>query len=58
LDVSDAELIARKAAWRAPPPRYKRSYGVLVERHIGQADEGADFDFLERGGPVPEPEIY
>lgn len=58
LDVSDAELAARKAAWVPPPKRYARSYGVLLERHIGQADTGADFDFLERGPAVPEPEIF
>jgi dihydroxy-acid dehydratase len=58
LDVPDEELAARKAAWAPPPKRYPRSYGVLVERHISQADKGADFDFLERGGAVPEPEIF
>jgi dihydroxy-acid dehydratase len=58
LDVSDAELAARKAAWVAPPKRYARSYGVLLERHIGQANDGADFDFLEHGAPVPDPEIF
>jgi hypothetical protein len=31
---------------------------VLVERHIGQANDGADFDFLESGAAVPEPEIF
>ena len=25
---------------------------------VTQADEGCDFDFLHRGGAVPEPEIY
>jgi dihydroxy-acid dehydratase len=58
LDVSAAELDRRRAAWTPPPKRYARSYGMLVERHIGQAHEGADFDFLERGAAVPEPEIF
>lgn len=58
LDVSDAELARRKAAWVPPPLRYARSYGVLLERHIGQANDGADFDFLEQGAAVPEPEIF
>jgi len=58
LDVPAAELDRRRAAWSAPPPRYARSYGMLVERHIGQAHEGADFDFLARGAAVPEPEIF
>ncbi len=58
LDVPDAELARRRAEWKAPPPRFQRSYGVLLERHIGQANTGADFDFLEHGAAVPEPEIF
>ena len=27
-------------------------------QHIGQADEGCDFDFLLAGEKTPEPEIY
>lgn len=60
LDVSDDELAARKAAWAAPAPRYERGYGWMFSRHIRQADEGCDFDFLETafGRPVDEPAIY
>jgi dihydroxy-acid dehydratase len=60
LEVSDDELARRKAAWRAPPPRYERGYGWLFGRHILQADQGCDFDFLETGfgAPVPEPDIF
>jgi dihydroxy-acid dehydratase len=58
LEIDDAELMRRKAEWVRPPPRYARSYGVLLERHIGQANDGADFDFLEQGAPVPDPEIF
>jgi dihydroxy-acid dehydratase len=60
LEVSDAELAARRAAWTPPPPRYERGYGWMFSRHIRQADEGCDFDFLETGfgAPVPEPSIY
>ena len=58
--VDDGELAARKAAWQAPTPRYERGYGVMFARHIKQADEGCDFDFLETdyGAPVEEPAIY
>ena len=58
--VNDGELAARKAAWQAPTPRYERGYGVMFARHIKQADEGCDFDFLETdyGAPVEEPAIY
>jgi dihydroxy-acid dehydratase len=60
LEVSDDELARRKAAWRPPAPRYQRGYGYIFSRHIRQADEGCDFDFLETGfgAPVPEPDIY
>jgi dihydroxy-acid dehydratase len=59
LRVEDAELARRRAAWRPRPPRYERSYAMLYQRHVTQANEGCDFDFLESGvAPVPEPEIY
>ncbi len=60
LEVSDAEMADRRAAWTAPPPRYERGYGWMFSRHILQANEGCDFDFLETafGAAVPEPVIY
>lgn len=59
VDLSDAELAARRARWTPPQPRYERGYGWAFSRHIEQADKGCDFDFLRTdfGGPVPEPEI-
>lgn len=58
--VSEDELAARKAAWKAPEPRYERGYGYMFTKHIEQADKGCDFDFLrsEFGRPVDEPVIY
>jgi dihydroxy-acid dehydratase len=60
LHVSDEELASRKAAWAPPPRRYERGYGWMFSRHILQANEGCDFDFLETtfGAPVGEPVIY
>ena len=58
LHVADDELARRKAAWTAPEPRYARGYGAMFQAHIGQADDGCDFDFLEAGAAVPEPEIH
>ena len=60
LEVSDEELALRRAAWVAPAPRYERGYGWLFGRHILQANEGCDFDFLETsfGAPVAEPDIF
>ena len=61
VQLSEQELAARKAAWQAPPPRFERGYGVLYLKHIGQADTGCDFDFLQTGHPqaaAGEPEIH
>jgi dihydroxy-acid dehydratase len=60
LEVSDEVLAQRRAQWQAPAPRYQRGYGWMFSRHILQADQGCDFDFLETafGGPVDEPAIY
>ena len=60
LDVSDEELARRKDAWRPRPPRYERGYGWMFGRHVLQADQGCDFDFLETtfGAPVAEPVIF
>ncbi len=61
LLIPDAELAERRAAWQAPPPRFERGYGVLYLKHIGQADTGCDFDFLqseERAASAGEPEIH
>jgi len=60
LEVSDAELAARRAAWTPPPPRYARGYGYIFSRHVRQANDGCDFDFLQTdfGAPVGEPSIY
>jgi len=60
LEVSDSELATRRAAWTPPPARYERGYGWLFGRHILQANEECDFDFLETGfgSAVPEPDIF
>ena len=58
LLVDAAELARRRAAWQAPPPRYDRGFGALYLKHVTQADEGCDFDFLADGPPTPEPEIH
>jgi dihydroxy-acid dehydratase len=59
LDISDAEMEKRKAAWKQPAPKYPRGYGAMFSEHIGQADDGCDFDFLKyTAQKVPEPEIH
>jgi dihydroxy-acid dehydratase len=56
LDVPDAELARRRAAWQPPPPVYQRGYGALYSEHITQANQGCDFDFLARPGATPDPD--
>ena len=60
LEVDGDELARRRAAWTPPPKRYERGYGWVFSRHVLQADQGCDFDFLETsfGAPVSEPEIF
>jgi dihydroxy-acid dehydratase len=58
LHVSDEELARRKSAWTPPKPHYTRGYGAMFAQHIGQADQGCDFDFLLAGENTPEPEIH
>jgi dihydroxy-acid dehydratase len=60
LDVPEAELAKRRAEWKPPERRYERGYGWMFSRHIKQANDGCDFDFLETGfgAPVGEPSIY
>jgi dihydroxy-acid dehydratase len=58
LHVSDEELTLRRLTWIAPAPRYPRGWGAMYSEHIGQADEGCDFDYLQGTAKVPEPEIH
>jgi hypothetical protein len=37
---------------------YPRGYGAMFAQHITRANEGCDFDYLERGAPIPDPEIH
>jgi L-arabonate dehydrase len=55
LEISEAELARRKAAWQAPEPRSNRGYTDMYVRHVNQAHEGADLDFLvgKTGSAVP-----
>ncbi|HLV35793.1 MAG TPA: dihydroxy-acid dehydratase, partial [Spirillospora sp.] len=46
LDVPEAELAQRRAAWQPRPAHSERGYVSLYVNHVQQADTGADFDFL------------
>jgi dihydroxy-acid dehydratase len=58
--VDDAELARRKQAWTAPELHYPRGYGAIFGRHVRQANDGCDFDFLESrdGASIAEPDIF
>jgi dihydroxy-acid dehydratase len=58
LEVDEAELTRRRAAWHRPQPRFERGYGALYQEHITQADQGCDFDFLARPGHNPQPDPH
>jgi dihydroxy-acid dehydratase len=56
LEVDDAELARRRAAWKAPTAPMPRGYAKLYFDHVQQADTGADLDFLvgSSGSAVPK----
>ena len=56
--MSDEELQTRRAACKKPEPKYALGYGQLYIKHVTQAHEGGDFDFLQHGPPTPEPPIH
>lgn len=58
--VDEEELAARRTAWVAPEPRYDSGWGYMFQRHVGQADQGCDFDYLTtKFGPrASEPDIH
>ena len=58
LLVKPEELESRRSAWRPPDSHYTRGYGDLYSRHVSQADEGCDFDFLARPGVTADPETH
>lgn len=49
LDISEEELIRRKAAWISPESVADRGYVKMYVDHVEQADKGADLDFLVGG---------
>ncbi len=56
--LDEREMQRRREAWTPPLPRYQRGWGALFQQHIGQADQGCDFDILQAGAATPEPEIH
>lgn len=60
LLVEDAELNRRRQQWSAPESPHRRGWPWLYRRHVTQAPQGCDFDFLMargRGEPMVAPVI-
>jgi len=55
LKVSEEELMSRKEKWKKPEQTMKGGYQSLYQKHVLQADQGCDLDFLvgARGSEVP-----
>ncbi|HEV8441722.1 MAG TPA: IlvD/Edd family dehydratase [Methylomirabilota bacterium] len=56
LQVDEAELARRRAAWTPRPDAATSGYLRLFLDHVLQADEGVDFDFLRGMRPVRDEE--
>lgn len=59
LCVSDEELEQRRQAFTPPETQYHSGYASLYIKHVLQAHEGCDFDFMD-GAPssTKEPDIF
>ncbi|MAE92582.1 MAG: dihydroxy-acid dehydratase [Pelagibaca sp.] len=58
--VSEEDLETRRKALVPPEPRFERGWGWMFSKHVLQADEGCDFDFLKSdfGKTAGEPDIF
>jgi dihydroxy-acid dehydratase len=52
--VDEAELERRRTSWEPPSRADERGYRLLHARHVLQANEGCDLDFLRGKAPVVE----
>jgi dihydroxy-acid dehydratase len=56
--IDDDELARRKANQPGAAPEPPRGYMKLYAKHVTQADQGCDFDFLAGRSPGEEPAIH
>jgi L-arabonate dehydrase len=57
VDLSDAELVARRAGW-TPPEMDRTGFLALFRDHVMQADRGCDFDFLHGPREAGIPRVF
>lgn len=50
LLVDEDELARRRAEFKSKAQQPSRGYGWLYQKHVLQAEQGCDFDFLRSGG--------
>jgi dihydroxy-acid dehydratase len=58
LRVTEEALGARRSVWVPREFPASRGYAALFARHVKQAHQGCDFNFLHGAGGVPEPAIH
>jgi dihydroxyacid dehydratase/phosphogluconate dehydratase len=58
VHVSDEEMATRSQGWKKPAAHYQRGYGALFQQHVLSASDGCDFDFLLKGAPTADPELF
>ncbi len=52
LEVPEAELAQRRASYSPPPPQHLRGWPALYAKHVTQAPDGCDLDFLQAPTPA------
>lgn len=57
-EISDDELESRRTQWQPPEQQWTRGYQAMFAKHVTQAHEGCDFDFLTGSSPNREPDIF
>ena len=58
LHVSSEEMLRRRSQWKPPVEKWSRGYQALFAKHVTQAHQGCDFDFLAGRSPGEEPDIF
>jgi dihydroxy-acid dehydratase len=56
--VSAEEFDHRLRLWQPPEEKWQRGYQTLFAKHVTQAHEGCDFDFLAGRSPDRDPDIF
>ena len=58
LHVDAAELDRRREVWKPHRTTPDRGYVAMYAQHVTQANRGCDFDYLQAGARIDEPEVF